>query len=480
MVEGMVKMKKLIQIVNDFFKILINDIEAWKIIVTSCVVAFLTGTAKWIANQLIKKRKQKIDERRKEFGKSLSILKEKRYILYWKAKRIYNNLYKYQIEKGEIELNYLMTKSEWIPKDKNGSLFFNSDNVKVRLIEDYKDRAKKIKAVYLPDPKKGYAENVNDLRRNTGIQEMTCGDAFRLVGYVTDITKKKVILDVAKSDYFKFQDTCEILSYEMAEWVSRNGERHQPSIKYWRRKNLLPLRRYVKDILNFDNRHVGIGINTLTIIMNAEYKEKKGNYFLLHYRGVSTRTEAKTQNNQEFERYNEVGEAMSTFHVVPAGTYQPLGREFTRFALDKDIKNTVIREFGEELLGLEHLNRLEDVIANNIDVFFRRDERLMMLYEGINKTDSKIILHFFGIGIDVLSTKCEMMTCLQYDSSVHPELALDKLILNYEGGKMPPIIEEFTEDNLKLWKSKPETLPVAAEILQIACDNYKQLVEGFK
>ena len=131
----------------------------------------------------------------------------------------------------------------------------------------------------------------------------------------------------------------------------------------------------------------GIGINTITILKNmtddAEAGDSKADFFLLHKRG------------------NKVAEGMGNYHVVPAGSYQPLLEYAEREDTDSDhfaetMKNTVLREFGEELLEYE-----EFLDLNTSDLLQNLDGILEPV--------------FLGIGFEPLNTKTEVLAALFID-----------------------------------------------------------------
>ena len=187
--------------------------------------------------------------------------------------------------------------------------------------------------------------------------------------------EKQMTLDIIKGRYYDFYDTCEVLAAEMACQRRIRQNRRTSSQK-------LPLLDRTRDLFDFTNRFAGIGINVLTILQNAQDEDGvPGNYFLLHKRAA-----------------NGVAEGCNSYHVVPAGSYQPATVEFpdTVDAADKNLNSTVVREFDKELLGVEAFSA-------------PFNSELFTTY-GQVPTASLI-----GIGLNPLNTKTEIMACLVLD-----------------------------------------------------------------
>jgi len=97
----------------------------------------------------------------------------------------------------------------------------------------------------------------------------------------------------------------------------------------------LPLRLTIKDLFEFNNRPVKIGLNTFVIMK----KDNDKYYTFLQQRGSS------------------LLEYPNVFHVAPAGTFQPSGyfREEQTNLCDQEFnfEFTVLREFLEEICGIK-------------------------------------------------------------------------------------------------------------------------------
>ena len=227
----------------------------------------------------------------------------------------------------------------------------------------------------LPDRKESYAENCKfHLGKN-----LFDAPLYALKDMTTEAGQRPAVT-VTSGSYFDFYNTCEYLGFEMA-YSRRILGRHELTAR------TLPVRFKRRELFDTSNRFPGIGINTVTILQNmiddVDAGGDKASFFLLHKRG------------------NRVAEGMGNYHVVPAGSYQPLREYAEREDTDSEhfaetMKNTVLREFGEELLDYE-----EFLDLNTSDLLQRLDGILDPV--------------FLGLGFEPLNTKTEVLAALFID-----------------------------------------------------------------
>lgn len=269
----------------------------------------------------------------------------------------------------------------------------------------------------------------------------------------------KIKFKVYETDYYSFMNTCRVLElmYETRE-----------------RDKKLDI-----DILDLTNRYCGIGINCFTILKNVKLKKDssiKNDYFLVH------------------QRTNKVIESPEKVHVVPAGSYQPMtsldsiekGRNF-----DKNMSNTIYREFCEEILNTHHMKELNSLNLLEEEL----DYRLL-------KSKSKI--YYLGCGLEPYNTKMEVMALMIIDMDninegisekemdefleMHPSLncsgriATDiqtlKLIFrsgedNSNEGSI--LIEKLSKAMLEQYYSLENTTPSSKEIFAYLYKNYDNI-----
>lgn len=184
------------------------------------------------------------------------------------------------------------------------------------------------------------------------------------------IKNNKITFEVYETNYYSFMNTCRVLElmYETRE-----------------KKKKLDI-----DILDLTNRYCGIGINCFTVLKNVKLKKDSNvvhDYFLIH------------------QRTNKVIESPDKVHVVPAGSYQPMtslddiekGKEF-----DRDMGNTIYREFCEEILNTHHMKELNSLNLLEEEL----DYRLL-------KAKSKV--YYLGCGLEPYNTKMEVLALMVID-----------------------------------------------------------------
>ena len=156
-----------------------------------------------------------------------------------------------------------------------------------------------------------------------------------------------VTLEVKISDYDKFVRASQILNPELLLHLKRmSTTNNSVSASLAKKRFGLKLRDQIK-VEEFGNYVCKIGLNILTVERNID-----GDRFFIMKR----------------ENMNKVRplEYPNANHVVPAGTVQPgaLGKAFDSHEGDDDLslKNTLYREFAEELFGEEtvHQDRLKE------------------------------------------------------------------------------------------------------------------------
>ena len=155
-----------------------------------------------------------------------------------------------------------------------------------------------------------------------------------------------------------------------------------------------------------------------------------------------------------------MAECFGAISAVPAGSYQPVGMEL-RSPFNRDMANTVYREFGEELLGIDEFGHLGDEL---------------MLEEKYRQWDVLLL----GFGFEPLNTKIEVMTAMKIDMAresnrelFNGQYSLEGLKqffrTNYEGNLL---MVPFSEPSLRQYHQDSRTTPVGKEILAILLDHF--------
>lgn len=281
-------------------------------------------------------------------------------------------------------------------------------------------------------------------------------DIYDNFAYKLDIIESNdpFTLHFSPSNYFNYIDTCEVLSYEFC-WVllKKYGklflERNFPTIDL--SKIDFPLRNNI-DVFDFSNRSSIAGINTLLIKLD----KKEGDIFYFHDRNKK-----------------KLAEAMNTYHVVPAGTFQPATSMNNNHKLDFNFKRNILRELAEELLGKKEL---AEIIRSRED--FAKDYKISK-YESLMKDNSKTKTFFLGVGLDPLTTKPEILTCMVVDGAEMRKLSryIDIKFTDNDEGEHQEV--SFEIDDLNRYIDNKKTLPAGKACLMLAKKHYNFLKNLF-
>jgi len=259
---------------------------------------------------------------------------------------------------------------------------------------------------------------------------------YELVGFQSG---ERLELTCERGQYFEYVDTCELLFYEFAMAVQVNFLKKSKSPKAEKMKDSsLPVRNKV-DILDFDNRSVGIGINTLLLVRSIDNIWQ----FYVHRRPAGA-----------------IMEAANTIHVVPAGTFQPRRNMPENPDRDFDIYRNVLREFGEEMLGKEEWQQVKTAVADIVD-----DPIIAPFHELFESGAARVF--FLGFGLDPLTTKAEFITAMVLNEMNYYESfgRLLRFTHNWEGDFAPRL---FDEDNVLEFVKYVKMLPAGAACLHLA------------
>jgi hypothetical protein len=226
----------------------------------------------------------------------------------------------------------------------------------------------------------GLEEPLHEARRALNPDsEMYDGETYRPLD--VHVGPDGLRLTCGRGRYFDYHDTCEILGIELAGWMLANR-----GLSALREGANLPWRKRVDDIFNLRNRHAVLGVSTLLIALHGR---KQGRFFW-------------------HQRDHTVAVNPDVRSVVPSGTFQPFTANFGLYPGDFNITATVLREFAEELLGEDDLEK-PGMRAVPIEEKVQRLQPFMKQME-----DGHLKIHFLGIGIDPVTTVPEVMTVMTF------------------------------------------------------------------
>ena len=260
---------------------------------------------------------------------------------------------------------------------------------------------------------------------------------YRLLDVASDGNALRFLF--GPTSYRDFVDTCEILSFEAAEWCW-NGGTLPP------RSNGLDLkvRGKAREVFNFKNRNCAVGICTVLII-----KKGSRHFFYLQDRDV---TRAGPQ----------IMEAPGGYHVVPSGTFQPDTAHNDNHERDFSVWRNVLRELAEELLGVAEVKR---TIAASKD--FTTHPKVAAYIAGVS--NGAVRSYFLGVCIHPPAAKPDLLTTVIIDAKALGEDAV-QFLGNWE---MKEEIHEVPIENLDRWAKNATMAPTGATCLAIALEHLK-------
>lgn len=219
---------------------------------------------------------------------------------------------------------------------------------------------------------------------------------------------------------------------------------------------------------------------------SIEYKKRKPNYQRIASKlsnpyesiiltGISTLVLLVNNSEIRFiigKRKESVAYAEGTFHVIPAGEFQPSSQDPKSFDNDFDLWKNIMRESAEEILGNEEFN------GNLGKTFDYKEEPFISLEQG--KKSGSIQVFYFGVGLDPLSFQGEILTCAVFKEDVFNRIFglpknenKESLIFN-ETNRWG---QNFNENAVNSYYHK-NTLATTKMILNIAWQNIDYLKES--
>lgn len=215
------------------------------------------------------------------------------------------------------------------------------------------------------------------------------GRSYRLLNM--ESTDRGLHMRLTEGYYFEAFDTTEPLGYEAALCFRRSNEREIRG----------PYRDWLDDPFNLTARCGIPGVNTLTI-----RRCRKDAMFYLNLRtGTAT--------------------ALGTRHVVPAGEFQPHRDSDRSMAAQMSLRSTMVREYGEELLGLE------EVRDDKKYVDIERQEPYASIHRAFDQGDARA--YVLGVGLYPLTWKPEILLVCIFDERVFDRIFARMVVENPEG-----------------------------------------------
>ncbi len=133
--------------------------------------------------------------------------------------------------------------------------------------------------------------------------------------------------------------------------------------------------------------------------------------------GCSTLLVLKNYNTNKFQYYivdnSKIKNAKNTKHVIPSFMFQPTRQLINNedFRRQSDLITQILKEFGEELLGLKNLETINDY--DQLQAAMNSNKILKKLKELL--AQKKAIIKILGISLDVYRLRPEILTTLIID-----------------------------------------------------------------
>ncbi len=430
---------------------LLNTLEQlWRVVNANAgilqILLTILGFVAITRNQLLQ---EKFNERLNSMKKTIEAISTDRNLFMEAGLDFYKQQYKNDAACSEfVSEGHLIYRNGWVDCKTPEGGFYRLSDFTPAITSRYPSTQENIRInPLMPDPRESYADNCKfHLGKNLFNAPLYALDS------VTVERGKQPLLTVTLGNYFDFYNTCEYLGFEMAYARRILGKKA-------RTRRTMPRRFRQRELFDTHNRFPGIGINTITILQNMIDDTEQGEretYFLLHKRG------------------NKVAEGMGNYHVVPAGSYQPLldytvREETPSDSVAETMKNTVLREFGEELLDYE-----EFLDLNTSELLQRLDQILDPVY--------------LGVGFEPLNTKTEVLAALVIDLATPGGASLfggrskrsefDKLFGangSYEGDVM---LRPLNTAMLKQYENDSRSTASMKEIMRILARPENQAIFG--
>ncbi|WP_327386677.1 helix-turn-helix transcriptional regulator [Streptomyces sp. NBC_01207] len=265
--------------------------------------------------------------------------------------------------------------------------------------------------------------------------------SFRLLDVAQ--TEGRPKLSFGYTTYFDMADVCEGVAHELASaWLKTGSDPAWIGDPSWAE---LPFRSLVGDPFDLAHRPLLPSIDTLTIRLGPD-----GASFPLHHRSASN-----------------VALAGGTYHVMPAGVFQPSSVMPWDQSNDFNLWRNVLREYAEEFLGDPEADG-----SSGEPIDYDGTEPFRTLNQA--RREGKVRPYCFGIGLDPLTLAGEILSVVVIDADVYDSVFSGMVSRNSEGavvagspGSSSAGIE-FTESNVRRLLDNEPLASAAAACLDLA------------
>ena len=273
------------------------------------------------------------------------------------------------------------------------------------------------------------------------------------------------------SSYYKFLNSCEYLSYELAkafkdnqylyELLKKGGRTELEEIArtLQEKEELIPLRAKANPS-DFAARITAFGTCAIVVLK----RPKKTARFIINVRS------------------RKLSETPSLLHVIPAGTFQPNARDDRFHDNEFLFTENIIREFIEELLEDKLLRGDAPNVLNFIDMYPDKGKDFR---KNIIDSDNFEML-YLGTVIDPINLKPEILTVFMMHEAYFKLIAGEQLMYSWETHhneqtKHKEIMYyDFTINKLESLINEENFVPTGKAHLRVTLKHYDSLISKLK
>ena len=164
-----------------------------------------------------------------------------------------------------------------------------------------------------------------------------------------------------------------------------------------------------------------------------------------------------------------VGHAGGMYQVIPVGIFQPSGDAQWNEANDFDLWRGMLREFAEELLGVD-----EDHGSERAPIDYDRWPFARAMTDALR--DGRIRAYCLGLGADPLTFALDLLTAVVIDAPLYDELFGELAEQNAEGTVLKP--RPFDEATIDELTTREPVQAAGAALLKLAIVHRRLLLGG--
>lgn len=270
-------------------------------------------------------------------------------------------------------------------------------------------------------------------------REVYDNPTFRLV----DVTDENNLI-LGGSTFFKTLCASDKLLYEMI-WrypLSRSKIR---KLLYKHNRFFLSWKNIINEVIrnhSFHHYSASLGCSVLTVL--REDKQSSDYIYLI--------TTSAREKNSVLDR-----------HVIPSFMFEPVSDSFSEQKKELNVEVQVLREFGEEILGVEELSDAKLFAAQ--DALIRQNPALKDLRKMLSEGRAKLAIT--GLCLDLFRLRPEITCVLIIEDPLFYKKHRSKFRFNWETERMEPfrLFDDKAYNNLLLDKEKPLCPPGAAALI---------------